>query len=203
MPEVKFGALCWNQYTIGRSLLEAGIRADRLGYDTLWTWDHLYPIQGSSDGPIIEGWLTLAAWAQATERVRIGLMVGANTFRRPGLDRQDGDDARPHLGWARDPRDRRRLVRGGARRLRDRVRERLPGATPLAWRGAPDHARDAPRRATDGRRPAATRPPRSGTTRCPSRRTCRCSSAVAASRSRSSWSPATATRTTSAAGSPT
>lgn len=85
MPEVKFGALCWNQYTDWPSLLEAGVRADRLGYDTLWTWDHLYPIVGSDDGPILEGWMTLAAWAQATEHVRIGLMVGANTFREPAL----------------------------------------------------------------------------------------------------------------------
>lgn len=85
MSEIKIGALCWNQYTDWPSLLEAGVRADRLGYDTLWTWDHLYPIVGSDDGPIHEGWLTLAAWAQATERVRIGLMVGANTFREPAL----------------------------------------------------------------------------------------------------------------------
>ena len=63
-----------------------GRRARRpLGFDTLWTWDHLYPIVGDHEGPIFEGWLTLAAWAQATERVRIGLMVGANTFREPAL----------------------------------------------------------------------------------------------------------------------
>ena len=85
MTDLRLGALCWNQYTDWPSLLEAGVRADRLGYDTLWTWDHLYPIVGSHDGPIFEGWLTLAAWAQATERVRIGLMVGANTFREPAL----------------------------------------------------------------------------------------------------------------------
>ncbi len=85
MSDVKLGALCWNQYTDWPSLLAAGERADRLGYDTLWTWDHLYPIVGSDDGPIMEGWLTLAAWAQATERIRIGLMVGANTFREPAL----------------------------------------------------------------------------------------------------------------------
>jgi alkanesulfonate monooxygenase SsuD/methylene tetrahydromethanopterin reductase-like flavin-dependent oxidoreductase (luciferase family) len=85
MGEVKFGALCWNQWTDWPVLLEAGVRADRLGYDTLWTWDHLYPIIGDSRGPIFEGWLTLAAWAQATERIRIGLMVGANTFREPTL----------------------------------------------------------------------------------------------------------------------
>ena len=85
MTDVRLGALCWNQYTTWPDLLAAGVRADRLGYDSLWTWDHLYPIVGSDDGPIFEGWLTLAAWAQATEKVRIGLMVGANTFREPAL----------------------------------------------------------------------------------------------------------------------
>jgi alkanesulfonate monooxygenase SsuD/methylene tetrahydromethanopterin reductase-like flavin-dependent oxidoreductase (luciferase family) len=82
---VKLGALCWNQYTDWASLREAGVRADRLGFDTIWTWDHLYPIVGSHEGPILEGWLTLAAWAEATEKARIGLMVGANTFRNPAL----------------------------------------------------------------------------------------------------------------------
>jgi F420-dependent oxidoreductase-like protein len=85
VSDVKLGALCWNQYADWPSLLAAGQRADRLGFDTLWTWDHLYPIVGSHEGPIFEGWLTLAAWAQATERIRIGLMVGANTFREPAL----------------------------------------------------------------------------------------------------------------------
>lgn len=82
---VRFGANCWNQYTDWPSLLEAGRRADRLGYDTLWTWDHVYPIVGSPDGPIFEGWLTLAAWSQVTTRSHLGLMVGANTFRQPAL----------------------------------------------------------------------------------------------------------------------
>ena len=85
MTDIRLGALCWNQYTTWPALLEAGQRADKLGFDTLWTWDHLYPIVGSDDGPILEGWLTLAAWAQATERIRLGLMVGANTFREPAL----------------------------------------------------------------------------------------------------------------------
>jgi alkanesulfonate monooxygenase SsuD/methylene tetrahydromethanopterin reductase-like flavin-dependent oxidoreductase (luciferase family) len=85
VPDIKLGALCWNQYTTWPELLEAGLRAERVGFDTLWTWDHLYPIVGNHEGPILEGWLTLAAWAQATERIRIGLMVGANTFREPSL----------------------------------------------------------------------------------------------------------------------
>ncbi len=82
---VKLGALCWTQFTDWTSLREAGVRADALGYDDIWTWDHLYPIVGDHEGPMFEGWLTLAAWAEATSRPRIGLMVGANTFRNPAL----------------------------------------------------------------------------------------------------------------------
>ena len=85
MTDIRLGANCWNQYTDWPSLLAAGRRIDGLGYDTLWTWDHLYPIVGSHEGPILEGWSVITAWAMATERVRIGLMVGANTFREPSL----------------------------------------------------------------------------------------------------------------------
>jgi len=85
MTDIKIGALCWNQYTEWPALLQAGIRAEELGFDTLWTWDHLYPIVGDSHGPNYEGWLTITAWAQATTRIRVGLMVGANTFREPAL----------------------------------------------------------------------------------------------------------------------
>lgn len=85
MGTVKIGALCWNQFTDWPSLLDAGRRADELGYESLWTWDHLYPILGDPHGPNFEGWLTITAWAQATKTIRIGLMVGANTFRVPTL----------------------------------------------------------------------------------------------------------------------
>jgi F420-dependent oxidoreductase-like protein len=85
VPGVKVGALLWSQHTTWPALLEAAQAADRLGYDTVWTWDHLYPVVGDEHGPIFEGWLTLAAWAQATQQIRLGLMVGANTFRSPGL----------------------------------------------------------------------------------------------------------------------
>ncbi len=85
MTTIKLGALCWNQYSDWPSLLGAGLRAEALGYDSLWTWDHLYPIVGDSGGPMFEGWLTITAWAARTERIRIGLMVGANTFRNPAV----------------------------------------------------------------------------------------------------------------------
>jgi alkanesulfonate monooxygenase SsuD/methylene tetrahydromethanopterin reductase-like flavin-dependent oxidoreductase (luciferase family) len=34
---------------------------------------------------MFEAYMTLAAWAEATEKATIGLMVGANTFRNPAL----------------------------------------------------------------------------------------------------------------------
>ena len=70
---MKLGALVWPQYTDWASLVETGTVVDRAGFDTLWTWDHLYPIVGDADGPMFEGYLTLAAWAEHTERVRLGL----------------------------------------------------------------------------------------------------------------------------------
>jgi alkanesulfonate monooxygenase SsuD/methylene tetrahydromethanopterin reductase-like flavin-dependent oxidoreductase (luciferase family) len=82
---LKLGVLAWNQYTDWPSLRDAGVLADELGYDSLWTWDHLYPIVGDPHGPMFEGYLTLAAWAALTKRVTLGLMVGANTFRNPAL----------------------------------------------------------------------------------------------------------------------
>ena len=82
---IRIGANFWNQWTEWPKLLEAGIRADKLNYDTLWTWDHVYPIVGDSRGPNFEGWLTITAWAAHTVRIRMGLLVGANPFREPTL----------------------------------------------------------------------------------------------------------------------
>ncbi len=85
MTQVKTGILLWNQATDWPSYLDAVRRIDALGYDHLWAWDHLYAIFGDPLQPIFEGWASLAAAAMATERTRLGLLVGANTFRNPGV----------------------------------------------------------------------------------------------------------------------
>ena len=82
---LKTGVLVWNQYTDWPAINAAGRRVDELGYDSLWTWDHLYPIIGDPMGPFLEGWLVLAGWSQVTSHSTIGLLVGANTFRNPAL----------------------------------------------------------------------------------------------------------------------
>src|SRR5688572_19891897 len=85
MPDTRYGILLFSQATTWPDLLDAAKRIDRLGYEHLWAWDHLYAIFGDPYQPIFEGWMSLAAWAKATTRVRLGLLVGANTFRNPGL----------------------------------------------------------------------------------------------------------------------
>jgi F420-dependent oxidoreductase-like protein len=85
MGAIRLGALVWNQYTDWPSLRDAGVLVDELGYDSLWTWDHVYPIVGDWRGPMFEGYVTLTAWATLTKRASLGLMVGANTFRNPAL----------------------------------------------------------------------------------------------------------------------
>jgi alkanesulfonate monooxygenase SsuD/methylene tetrahydromethanopterin reductase-like flavin-dependent oxidoreductase (luciferase family) len=85
VAEVRLGINLWSQASEWPSFLEAARRADRLGYDHIWTWDHVYAIFGDPHQDIFEGYTALAAIAMATERARLGLFVGANTFRNPGL----------------------------------------------------------------------------------------------------------------------
>ena len=37
LADVKIGALCWSQCTDWQALFDAGARANRFGYDSLWT----------------------------------------------------------------------------------------------------------------------------------------------------------------------
>lgn len=106
--DTKLGILLWNQATDWPAYEAAARRVDALGYDSLWAWDHLYAIFGDPYQPIFEGYTTLAAWAKVTTRVRLGLLVGANTFRNPGvvakmlttIDHQSGGRAIAGLGGA-------------------------------------------------------------------------------------------------------
>jgi alkanesulfonate monooxygenase SsuD/methylene tetrahydromethanopterin reductase-like flavin-dependent oxidoreductase (luciferase family) len=82
---MRFGLQLWSQSTDWPAFRDAARRAEDAGWDSIWTWDHLLAIFGPWEQPILEGWTTLAALGPLTSRVRLGLMVGANTFRNPGL----------------------------------------------------------------------------------------------------------------------
>ena len=85
MTSVSLGITLWNQAATWAEFEAAARRVDELGYEHLWTWDHLYAIVGDPYQPVFEGYAALGALAKATSRTRLGLFVGANTFRNPGL----------------------------------------------------------------------------------------------------------------------
>ncbi len=72
--------------------MAAGERIETLGFASLFANDHLMPILGDADGPILgaqgpvfEGWMTLGAWAARTKRVPLGVMVCGVGYRNVGL----------------------------------------------------------------------------------------------------------------------
>ena len=55
------------------------------GFDSVWVYDHFHTIPAPSDDPVFECWTTMAALAEATTTVRLGQMVGCNSYRSPAL----------------------------------------------------------------------------------------------------------------------
>lgn len=82
---VRFGAQLWSQQVDWAGFRDSALAAEAAGWDSVWTWDHLMAIFGPWEQPIFEGWSVISAVGALTSRVRLGLMVGANTLRNPGL----------------------------------------------------------------------------------------------------------------------
>lgn len=54
-------------------------------FESGWTFDHFYPIEGDPAGPCLDGWTTLTALAQATSRLRLGTLVTGIHYRHPAV----------------------------------------------------------------------------------------------------------------------
>ncbi len=89
---IRIGFQVWGQFAGWDELMAAGERIEALGFDSLFANDHLMPILGDSDGPVLgaqgpvfEGWMTLGAWAARTSRLPLGVLVCGVGYRNVGL----------------------------------------------------------------------------------------------------------------------
>ncbi|MFP3913844.1 MAG: LLM class flavin-dependent oxidoreductase [Actinomycetota bacterium] len=82
---MKLGLQLWNQVFSWTEARQAAVRAEELGYDSLWTWEHALSCMGPPDQDTFDAYTLLTAWSQVTTKVRLGVLTGANTFWNPAL----------------------------------------------------------------------------------------------------------------------
>jgi probable F420-dependent oxidoreductase len=85
MPRIKVGVQIRPQHTSWVDFEQAWLRADDMGADSIWTWDHFFPLSGDPSGPHFEGWTCLAALGPRVKRAAVGILVLSMSYRNPAL----------------------------------------------------------------------------------------------------------------------
>jgi len=68
-----------------KTAVDVAVLAEELGYDSIWVYDHFHNVPKPAQEAVFECWTTIAAISQLTSRIRLGQMVGCNSYRNPGL----------------------------------------------------------------------------------------------------------------------
>lgn len=94
MTGIKIGVQLPPQRTSYAQYRQAWLQADALGVDSIWNWDHFFPLTtlltdpsfvADPDGPHFEAWTTLAILGTEVKRAQVGCLVHSMSYRNPAL----------------------------------------------------------------------------------------------------------------------